>query len=104
MSANVLPGSTIDPSPSICAESVARSESSMSVAASRSSEPCASSRIPERICTDVRVETARETTPSAWTSSSLEQVMVKSVSHNGTHGVFSFNHLNNPCRGSRECG
>ena len=46
--------------------------SSMSVAASRSSPPCASSRIPDRICTDVRVETARETTPSAETSSSFE--------------------------------
>ena len=44
---------------------VARSESSMSVAARRSSAPRASSRIPDRICTDVRVDSARETTPSA---------------------------------------
>ena len=48
----------------------------MSVAASRSSLPCASSRIPDRICTDVRVETARDTTPSALTSSSFETVIL----------------------------
>jgi hypothetical protein len=37
----------------------------------------ASSRIPERIWTDVRVDTARETTPRAWTRSSFEAVILK---------------------------
>ncbi len=79
MSTSVRPGSTIAPSPCTCAGSVARSDSSMSVAASRSSLPLASSRIPDRICTDVRVETARPTTARPWTSSSFEQVILSSA-------------------------
>ena len=65
-----LPGMTTAPSPSTCASSVVRSDSSMSVAASVSTSPSARSRIPESTCTVPRVETARETIPSLATSSS----------------------------------
>ena len=65
MSTSVLPGSTTAPSPSTRADTVARSESSMSVAASRSSPSRASSRIPDRIWIAVRLDTARPTTRQA---------------------------------------
>ena len=79
MSTSVLPGTTIAPSPSTCAGSDARSESSMSVAASCRSPSLASSRIPERICTELRVESARATTPSACASSSFAHVILSSA-------------------------
>src|SRR5260370_35048365 len=72
----------------------------MSVAASRSSVPCASTRIPDRICTDVRVDTARETTPRAETSSSFETVILSPVPT--TMSVSSILFI--PCSSHRECG
>ena len=65
-----LPGITTAPSPSTCASSVVRSDSSMSVAASVSTSPSARRRIPESTWTVPRVETARATMPSLATSSS----------------------------------
>ncbi len=46
----------------------------MSVAASESLPSPAVSRIPARICTDIRDETPLDTSASFWTSSSREQV------------------------------
>ncbi len=76
MSTSVRPGSTTAPSPSTRADTAARSESSMSVAASRSSPSPASSRMPDRIWIDVRLETARPTSDRPWTSSSFVQVIL----------------------------
>src|SRR5438128_2063091 len=58
------PGTTTAPSPSICASSDERSDSSMSVAARWRRPPSARRSTPERIWTVARVETARETIPS----------------------------------------
>ena len=70
MSTSRRPGTTTEPSLSTCASSDVRSDSSMSVAARRSSPAAASNSTPARICTELRVDTARETTPSLPTNSS----------------------------------
>ena len=72
MSLISLPGTTSEPSPSTDASMRVRSESSMSVAASSTEPAVACSSTPPSTCTAPRVETARETTPSAPTSASFE--------------------------------
>jgi hypothetical protein len=63
------------PAPSTEASRDVRSDRSMSVAA-RSRRPSpASSRMPERICTVVRVDTARATTATRCARSSVAHVM-----------------------------
>jgi hypothetical protein len=74
MSTRSFPGTATAPWPSTCASSDARSEISISVAASSSESLSARSSTPARICTVIRDETPRATVESLATSSSRVQV------------------------------
>ncbi len=77
MSSASRPGRTVSPGSSTSAVNGARTEISMSVAASSAgcSGDGARSEMPDRICTLERADTPRPTTWSFWRSSSRERLI-----------------------------